>query len=1126
MNVSRHRPFVLFLLLATFAGTAAASAARHDLRVAVDPDGRSIEVDDIVSLPPVPEGRGGRVVHFLLHAGLEPKSPTEGVKLARLDRKPAGADFGIPEDRFRLPSSVPLELWKATLRPEIEAFALSYGGTIDHPVAEAAGDYARSFGETPGLVTPAGVFLAGSTVWVPWLGEEPFAFTLECLLPSGWDAVSQGKRTVHDRRSEGTTVVWDSPEPQTEVYLAAARFVETSRSDGKIEAMAFLRSKDEALASKYLDATERYVRMYEDLLGPYPYPKFALVENFWETGYGMPSFTLLGSKVIRLPFLLNSSYPHEILHNWWGNGVFVDPARGNWCEGLTAYLADHLLQEQGGDASEYRLTTLQKYADYVSKEKDFPLSAFRERHSPSTEAVGYGKALMFFHELRRELGDEVFTRALREFYAAHRFRSATFDDLRRAFENASGRDLSVRFAQVLDRGGAPALALRNTVARPDGDRFVVEGTIEQVQPGEPFALRVPVVVTTEGKGRPSESFVDLAGRSASFRIEVSAKPARVDVDPSFDLFRRLDPSETPPALTRAFGAEKALVLLPSAAPEAERAAYRALAEEWARAEPGRVEIREDREVAAPPADRAIWIFGSENARVAWLAEGVRPYGAAWDGKRLRVGDHEGVLEGIAAAIVGPHPASSDLVVAWVFADRPLQLAGLGRKLPHYHKYSYVVFEGDEPANVAKGRWPVLDSPLAAVWNAGEAKRPPAPRRAPLASPPAPFSTERIRRTVAALAAPEMEGRAPGTAGHERAAAFVEREMRDAGLAPAGEGSGTFAATWVADAGSPTRRLRLRNLLGKVSGTKPELANQVVVVGAHYDHLGDGWPEARAGNEGKIHPGADDNASGVAALLELARAFAAGSPPDRTILFAAFDGEEAGRLGSKRLVESLGREGTTVHAMVNLDSVGRLGAGKILVLGTATATEWVHVFRGAGFVTGAPVESVATDPGGSDQVSFQERGIPAVQLFTGAHPDYHAPTDTADKIDADGIAKVAAVAREAVEYLAGRIEPLTASAGRAPGSGDAGGSRKVSLGTVPDFAFGGEGVRLSGVAPGSPAERAGLAQGDVIVALGESETPNLRSFSEALERLDPGARVVVHFVRDGVRRTVEAEIVGR
>ena len=107
--------------------------------------------------------------------------------------------------------------------------------------------------------------------------------------------------------------------------------------------------------------------MYRGLIGPYPYTKFAMVENFWETGYGMPSFTLLGPSVLRFPFILTSSYPHEILHNWWGNSVFVDYASGNWCEGLTAYLADHLIQEQRGTGATYRRNTLQKYRDYVRR---------------------------------------------------------------------------------------------------------------------------------------------------------------------------------------------------------------------------------------------------------------------------------------------------------------------------------------------------------------------------------------------------------------------------------------------------------------------------------------------------------------------------------------------------------------------------------------------------------------------------------------------------------------------------------------------------------------------------------------------------------------------------------------
>ena len=192
---------------------------------------------------------------------------------------------------------------------------------------------------------------------------------------------------------------------------------------------------------------------------PYPYAKFALVENFWETGYGMPSFTLLGSQVIRFPFILHSSYPHEILHNWWGNSVFVDYEQGNWCEGLTAYMADHLIQEQRGTGGEYRRNTLQRYRDYVREGRDFPLVEFRSRHNAATEAVGYGKALMLFHMLRRELGDDTFRKGLAGFYRKHRGQRARFDDLQAAFESAAEKQLGPVFQQWLTRTGAPQLAI-------------------------------------------------------------------------------------------------------------------------------------------------------------------------------------------------------------------------------------------------------------------------------------------------------------------------------------------------------------------------------------------------------------------------------------------------------------------------------------------------------------------------------------------------------------------------------------------------------------------------------------------------------------------------------------------
>ena len=207
---------------------------------------------------------------------------------------------------------------------------------------------------------------------------------------------------------------------------------------------------------------------------------------------------------------------------------------------------------------------------------------------------------------------------------------------------------------------------------------------------------------------------------------------------------------------------------------------------------------------------------------------------------------------------------------------------------------------------------------------------------------------------------------------------------------------------------------------------------------------------------------------------------------------------------------------------------RLGAGKILVLGSSSADEWIHIVNGAGYVTGLPVQAVMNDPGGSDQKSFVEIGVPAVQLFTGANADYHKPTDSADKIDGDGLVKVASVARELVAYLAERDRPLTSKRGGGTGAPapSTAGERRASLGSIPDYAFAGPGVRISGTTPGSPAEKAGLKEGDVIVKIGEAAIGTMREFSETLKKLAPGDKVAVTVMREGRPVTVEAILIAR
>jgi hypothetical protein len=965
--------------------------------------------------------------------------------------------------------------------------------TIDHPISKEGEDYARGFAESEGTIQSDGVFLSGASDWYPKTGDGLVTFDLTVSLPSGWDAMSQGRREVTERDATHTLSRFVADEPQEEIWLVAGRWVETSRTVDGIEATAQLRERDDALAAKYLDATGPYIAMYGTLLGAYPYTKFALVENFWETGYGMPSFTLLGSKVLRLPFILTSSYPHEILHNWWGNGVYVASASGNWSEGLTAYLADHLFAEQKGGGAAYRQETLQKYADYAARAKDFPLSAFRERHSPSTEAVGYGKALMLFHMTRRELGDDVFVKGLRAFYADKKFSRASFDDLRRAFETASSRDLAASFTPWVVRTGAPRLRVRDVKAvAADGRSWRLTGTIDQTQEAAPYVLAVPVAVTMEGRDTASQSIVRSTAKATSFELTVPARPERLDVDPEFDLFRALDVEEAPPALSGAFGADTCTMILPAAAAPELSAAYRAMAAEWNTGRTSPMTIVSDDTLKELPKEGSLFVIGFENHFVAAATDALAPYAAAAtpEGARVRV-------------LVARRKAGQAAVIAFVAADHAAQVPGLARKLPHYHKYSYLAFDGDEPVNVDKGRWPVTSSPMTAFLAGAPPMAKLAPRE-PLASLPPAFSEERMTATIRALAAPELKGRGLGTPELDRAAERIAAAMTEAGL-----------EVLPADPA-------MHNVIGVLRGTKPEWAKSSVVVGAHYDHLG-------VGSDGTLHPGADDNASGVAVLLELAKQMSGSGPSQRTVIFVAFTGEESGLTGSKHYVAATSPwPASQAIGMVNIDTVGRLFGGKILVLGSNSASEWIHIVNGAGYVTGAPVEAVMTDPGGSDQKSFIEIGVPAVQLFTGANADYHKPGDTADKIDGAGLVKVAAVTRELVLYLAERAEPLTAklAAGANPSAAPSAGERRVSLGSIPDYAFPGPGVRISGTTPGSPAEKAGLQQGDVIIKLGDTTIGSMRDFSEALKAFAPGATVIVTYERNGRARTTEATLVAR
>ncbi len=1113
------------LCLSLLACSAAAQDRVHqNLDVALDPATGRVTVQATVT--PAPDARE---VEFLLHARLRVTQADPAVR-----EVPAGDVAWLGDIEGGEPGQSPsVKRYRVSLASPGAAFRVAYEGVFDFPLSDPREEYTRGFRSTPGLVATEGVYLPGASGWYPLVGRSLVTFDLAVTQPAGWRVVSEGSGTSRDGDGRAR---WASKDPVDQIHLVGGPLEVTTQSAGAVEAQVYLHEPDAALASKYLAATAQYIEMYRGLIGPYPYTKFALVENFWETGYGMPSFTLLGPQIIRFPFILTSSYPHEILHNWWGNSVFVDEARGNWSEGLTAYLADHLMLEQRGEDATYRRSTLQKYRDYVSSAQDFPLVEFRGRHSAATEAIGYGRTMMGFHALRRKVGDDNFRRFLARFHREFRGRRASFDDIRAGLEAVSRQDLRRFFDDWIARPGAPGLALKGTRVTGSGSAWVVEGVLAQTQPGAPFATEVPVVVQTAG--RPVEAMVTLTGGETPFRIETEQRPLMLHVDPAFDTFRRLDARETPPSLGQIFGDPAPLVVIAAAEPHERVAAFRAMAESWkAPAHTPRIVL--DNEVAELPTDRSVWLMGRDNrfarAMVDGRAVGLEAERFSIDGQSLPARDH-------AAVIIRRHPRDVTRAVGWIVADRVDAIPGLGRKLPHYGKYSYLGFEGAEPTNVLRGQWQASDSPLSVDLreDASSGAVPPLTlTRTPLATLPPVFSDASLKAHVTTLASAEYEGRGVGTAGLDKAAAYVAAQLKAAGLAP-GLPDGSYRQTFTTTRTPDGREATLVNIVGVLPGTDTAWKEQSVVVTAHYDHLGVGWPNPRAGDEGKLHPGADDNASGVAVLIEVARAMAAAGAPRRTVVFVAVSGEESGMQGSRHYVDHPVRPREGIRAAVNIDSVGRLGSAPLGVIGAGTATEWPHVFRGIGFVTGIQTQMATQGLEASDQASFIARGIPAVQLFTPPHVDYHRPGDTADKVDVAGLVKVATVAREAIAYLADRPEPLTitiagptpattqstAASPGATGAGAAAPARRAGFGIVPDFAFSGPGVRASSLVPGSPAEQAGMKAGDVLVEMAGKSLASLSAYSDVLRTLAPGQSVPVVFERDGKRQTATVTLTTR
>jgi hypothetical protein len=384
-----------------------------------------------------------------------------------------------------------------------------------------------------------------------------------------------------------------------------------------------------------------------------------------------------------------------------------------------------------------------------------------------------------------------------------------------------------------------------------------------------------------------------------------------------------------------------------------------------------------------------------------------------------------------------------------------------------------------------------------------------------------------RAAIRYLADDRLGGRLAGSADERCAGDYVAAEFRRIGLEPAGDAGTYFQALPLASAVNPHAPAgEGRNVVGILRGADPALSAEAVVVGAHYDHLGHGGFGSLDPSSTAVHNGADDNASGVGALLAVAERLAKGARPARSVVFVAFTGEEEGLLGSGYYASHPAVPLERTRAMLNMDMVGRLGTRPLLVYGTGTATEWPGVVQAAAGREGVPISEKADGYGPSDQTSFYARDVPVLHFFTNVHGDYHKPSDDWEKIDFAGVERVARLVARVAAEAAGRVQTLTLVRGvGAPPAQSSGGGYGAYLGTVPDFTPVERGVRLSGVTGGSPAAQAGLKAGDVIVGIAEFDVKDLYAMTDALRAHRPGERVEVRYLRDGKEQKTEA-VLGR
>ena len=541
-----------------------------------------------------------------------------------------------------------------------------------------------------------GTFLPAGSGWYPSVDGALERYTVELDLPASQRGLVPGRLTEERVIDARYRARFDFREPAEGISLMAGPYRVDERrlrtaAGTDVRLRTYFHAEIADLAGGYLDSVAAYLDMYERWIGAYPFSELSIVSSPTPTGFGMPTLTYLGISVLRLPFIRSTSLGHEVLHNWWGNGVYPDYAHGNWSEGLTTFMADYAYRERetAEAAKAMRLAWLRDYAAMPPGD-DVPLVRFTSRTHGASQVVGYNKTAMVFFMLRDALGATAFDDGVRTFWQEQRFRVASWDDLRAAFEHASGKPLAPFFDEWVSRAGAPDLRIGDAQVTRMGSGWRLDVSLQQGTPA--YTISVPLVVRTADADITHR--VQISRDAQTITLDLPNEPLTITLDPELRIFRRLGAGEAPPILREAM-----LAASPAVSVLAKGSALEAAARDITSA-------LLQRSTANSAAAIAV-VIGLHAQVDDWLA------GQKLPARPALLAPTQGTAQ------VWTMRADNGRTVVLISGRDASSLAAISSALPHYGQQSYLVFEGSRVSE--RGTWPSQPQVWEVKRSAGDRK---------------------------------------------------------------------------------------------------------------------------------------------------------------------------------------------------------------------------------------------------------------------------------------------------------------------------------------------------------------------------------------------------------------------